>query len=406
MKYFSDNDDFSDIVYNEVNGGNNSDIISYNVNTGICKDIPYDQSLLTLEWIEYYKDYYSSNLSKSERKKMIEELLKKGFPDTDGDGYPDCLEISMEYITFDANGNVVLPTYSELVKDAWNRNGLDELVTMLKKRGKSIDNIRILPLKSNPVIDDSDSDGIPDNEDERPNKADIVTVDDSILDDSKIFESDYKTISNMKVSGYGFASSHTGEKKNNVIEYSRVLCNNNKIISKYCIEPDYNSDYLITVDTGIYDDCIIEVYYETGVFRKKKNSVSSVELDDGLKETEKTGSGMHYRKAYVLESGKKYQIKVTVKSTDYVSKAYNVSFEQNNWEYHKNGGIATSEDYYISLGLIQKPDYSITGYSKVYFTKDSLKGILKANSSESLDNGESLSSFLWNNTTVNWPRKN
>ncbi len=325
--------DFSEVITDKVLGA----VVTYNVNTGLCNKIPYNEALITSEWKDIYEKFYSGKLS-------IDEIKKLGLPDTDGDGNPDCLEIFMKYISFDENGNIILPTYDEVARDAMGNSrfglkGLDELVSIMKKKGMNISDLRILPLISNPAFEDSDFDGIPDSTDKRPSEEDIISVDDNIIDDSRVFESDYKTISNNAVDGNGIASSHSGDKKNNIIKYARLIRADGKATSKFYIEPDNNSDYLITVDTGKYDDCQIKVYYEKGIIFRKDVAVSDIELDEGIEEKEQNGNVMHNRKAYSLEKGKKYKVVVTIASTDFAANNYSVSFEQNNWVYAPNGGI-------------------------------------------------------------------
>ena len=324
--------DFSEVITDKVLGA----VVTYNVNTGLCNKIPYNEALITSEWKDIYEKFYSGKLS-------IDEIKKLGLPDTDGDGNPDCLEIFMKYISFDENGNIILPTYDELARDAMGNSrfglkGLDELVSIMKKKGMNISDLRILPLISNPAFEDSDFDGIPDSTDERPSEEDIISVDDTIIDDSRVFESDYKTISNNAIDGNGIASSHSGDKKNNIIKYARLIRADGKATSKFYIEPDDNNDYLITVDTGKYDDCQIKVSYEKGIIFKKDVAVSDIELDEGIEEKEQNGNVMHSRKAYSLEKGKKYKVVVTIASTDFAANNYSVSFEQNNWVYAPNGG--------------------------------------------------------------------
>ncbi|MDO5148349.1 MAG: hypothetical protein Q4D76_03065 [Oscillospiraceae bacterium] len=324
--------DFSEVITDKVLGA----VVTYNVNTGLCNKIPYNEALITSEWKDIYEKFYSGKLS-------IDEIKKLGLPDTDGDGNPDCLEIFMKYISFDENGNIILPAYDELARDTMGNSrfglkGLDELVSIMKKKGMNISDLRILPLISNPAFEDSDFDGIPDSTDKRPSEEDIISVDDNIIDDSRVFESDYKTISNNAVDGNGIASSHSGDKKNNIIKYARLIRADGKATSKFYIEPDNNSDYLITVDTGKYDDCQIKVSYEKGIIFKKDVAVSDIELDEGIEEKEQNGNVMHNRKAYSLEKGKKYKVIVTIASTDFAANNYSVSFEQNNWVYAPNGG--------------------------------------------------------------------
>lgn len=313
---------FSENIISKVIGN----VITYNVNTGLCNEIPYDIELITSEWKNVYEKFYSGKLS-------VEEIKKLGLPDTDGDGTLDCLEIFMKYITFDADGKIILPTYEELAKDAMKNSsfglkGLDELVDIMKKKGINIRDLCILPLISNPAVEDSDSDGIPDIIDERLLEEDIISVDDTIIDDDRVFEDDYKTISNKSVNGNGLAFSHNGALKNNVIEYTRVIRDDGNATTRFYIEPEQNSDYLITIDAADNTDCKIRVTYVSGFIFKREHKVSADTSE--IEETNKA--------CYSLKKGVKYKITITVKSNTLSANTYKVSFEQNNWVYASNGG--------------------------------------------------------------------
>lgn len=319
-------DTFSESLFTEIINHYNSEIVTYNVNTGFCNSIPYDYLQITAEWKEIYEKFYSGKLS-------AEEIKKLGLPDTDGDGTPDCLEIFMKYIKFDANGNIILPTYDELAKDVMKNSsfglkGLDELVDIMKKKGIDISNLRILPLISNPAVEDSDFDGIPDQIDKNPTLEDIINIDDTIINDDKVFDTDYKTISNKSVDGNGLAFSHSGNLKNNVIEYTRVIRDDGKSTTKFNIEPEQNSDYLITVDAANDANCKISVTYMTGFLMFKKEH----EITADTCETKGDNKA-----CYSLEKGVKYRITITVKSKTLSSNTYKVSVEQNNWVYAKYG---------------------------------------------------------------------
>lgn len=60
--------------------------------------------------------------------------------------------------------------------------GLDELI----EKGMNVKGLSILPLISNPALEDSDFDGISDMIDDRPSKEDIVSIDDALLDENDV----------------------------------------------------------------------------------------------------------------------------------------------------------------------------------------------------------------------------
>lgn len=235
-------------------------------------------------------------------------------------------------------------------------------------------NVYILPLKSNPTIADSDYDGIVDENDEKPKKENTIEIDDEILDDSKVFEDDYKILNTVAVSGDGIAYSQEGKKRNNAICYSRVV-NSDKAVSRYMIKPDKNSDYRITVDCAENDKYDISVYTK-GLFGGR-HDVEPVKKEGSTK-----------GEAYVFESGEKYYIDITVKPEVLTDNSYEVKIEQDNWVYAPNGGIVTSENYIIGDFI---PLYGVCDYSKIYYTKAMLKELLGTDKVDS--------SFKWNDIT-------
>lgn len=96
------------------------------------------------------------------------------YADTDGDGLIDLREIRYSFngedvVFWDENGDVILPT----IKDCINlKSGADYVKNTLSQYGfVNIDytkDVRILPIKSDPTLADSDGDGELDNQDETP----------------------------------------------------------------------------------------------------------------------------------------------------------------------------------------------------------------------------------------------
>lgn len=302
--------DFSEIVIDKVLNCT----IAYNVNTGLFNKIPYDEKLITSEWKDIYDKYYSKSLSKDDREKLLEEIKKLGLPDTDGDGCPDCLEIFMEFITFDENGNIILPTYDQLAKDALKNSpfglkGLEELAGLMKKKGIDISSMRILPLISDPVIGDSDGDGIDDNEDEFTASTDSIEIDNNLLNDSYIFLDDNEieelistNCLNPNIDIYNIGYSFNDKKLPSCgvlkgspvyegnkfvtnkpeIEYTRYY--DRKSYYKYTIFNDQNSDYDITINSDEIENFDIEVYDITWGKRGGKKVTSIETQTDKQKE--------------------------------------------------------------------------------------------------------------------------
>lgn len=321
-------DDFSNVIEERVlNDKTYGFSAAFNIETGFCNEIEYDIDQITEEWKTVFLDYMSGELT-------VDDIKKMGFPDTDSDGTPDCLEINFGYISFDENGKIILPTYGSLAK-AYGK-GYGAFVSKMSSLGYNIDYIKVLPLFSYPTIDDSDYDGLEDKIDAEPTKEDIIKVNDSILDDSSVFDINYHSQVNTVVEGNGTVYCHSEEKKNNVIEYSRDKNIKGVAVSHFYLNPEYNSDYLITAVVGKNDDFDIEIYYEKLIGKCK---VSEIVLEGVTTEQDENiyGNSVHIRKAYSLEKGKKYHIIIKIKSKSFG--LYSISFEQDNWVYAPNGGV-------------------------------------------------------------------
>ncbi|MBR6760823.1 MAG: BspA family leucine-rich repeat surface protein [Oscillospiraceae bacterium] len=96
--------------------------------------------------------------------------------DVDGDGIRDFEEIMNQYVHYDADGNLVIPTILDLMNDPHfddQANNLLRHYTQSKDGrmialGNKICKQPLIPFFSDPTIPDSDGDGLPDNSDNQP----------------------------------------------------------------------------------------------------------------------------------------------------------------------------------------------------------------------------------------------
>lgn len=89
--------------------------------------------------------------------------------DSDLDGLTDWAEVNQKYITFDSDGDIILPTFSEytsilLPEITKSLNSLKRIMGLPTYEGATVSNlfagIRILPIISDPTSHDGDNDGI------------------------------------------------------------------------------------------------------------------------------------------------------------------------------------------------------------------------------------------------------
>lgn len=371
--YFSE--DFSNVILSEVASENM--IVTQKMSTGLCNEIVYDINLVTEEWKEIFEKYYYSGLSKEEQKKYFDEINKMGLPDTDGDGICDCLEINMRYITFDKDGKIILPTYAQL-----GGSGMDELIDIMNKRGIDIRKIRILPLLSNPVVDDSDGDGIKDKDDENPTQSVRVLILDNLIDDSNIFSNkndgkdiicEDSVISNKEIYDHGELITYKPKQV-----YQRYgSC---QTVSSFKICPEDYSDYKMTLTSNAENTYTVKI-----LDISNPHKVNKV---DYFKSFENGKTDHVY--CFSLKQGRTYNIDVIFNPFTNVNQNYSVSFEQDNWVYAENGGFSHSIEHLEGSKLM------FSDYVDVYITEEMLKGIV----THEFDND--YSALRWNKNAKNF----
>lgn len=301
-------------------------------------------------------------------KKLLLSMIASGSKnDSDGDGNSDYSEIIGTY------------PLSSLIKSSAD-SAIDSTVFLSKVNstlGSNInaDSINVTTMKSDPTKMDSDEDGIPDSSDQYPKKAEYKKIDDKLLDDSKIFDEGYVKVTSKNLSNDVTLNSNEGEKPNPYINYynKKYVKYRNSYPSKYEIKPVSNSDYRITVDTALNDNC--DVYVFENNFLWNDEEIKSTITDDEDKYIKDEALNVkHNNYQYILEAGKTYRIEVVVCSLDNRRDCYDVKVEQDNWVYAPNGGVSFSEKIYnADINLI----YPQKNYIKLYLPEKILSEKLK-----------------------------
>lgn len=297
-------------------------------------------------------------------RKLLNSIITSGSTiDSDGDGKSDVSEIIGTY------------PLSKLIKSSADASAFISRINLKTGGSFTADDIKVTTVKSDPTRVDGDEDGIPDSEDKYPRKTDYKKIDDKLLDDSKIFDEGYSKTVNKTLSEGATLNSNTGDKPNPYVDYrnSKYAKDRNSYPSRYEITPVSNSDYRITVDTALNDNCDVYVY-EKG-FLYNDTEIKSTITDDNKKYIkDESGNVKHNNYQYILEAGKTYHIVVIVCSLDNRREWYDVKVEQDNWVYAPNGGISFSEKIYIADENIIFP---LSNYLKLYLPEHILSEKLK-----------------------------
>jgi len=325
--------DFSENIISKVIGN----VVTYNVNTGLSNEIPYDIELITSEWKDAYEKYSLGKLSDDDIKKI-------GLPDSDGDGVYDFIEINMKLISFDESGNLILPTYEQMVKAVLNDNilGLQGLIQLVKSKSENnidISSMRILPILSNPTLKDSDFDGIDDKYDDKATRLNKIDIEDKILDDTYVFS---PLPLNYNVKNYFKTNfENTENSASYKYFYKNTIESNVGFIEDYYIVPEDNSDYILEINSNLNDDVSYTIRrYE--INRNGTRKPTSVVFDQRLAIDGKIG--------FSLEKDHKYEFLIQIITSDNSMQKFTTILQQDNWTYIPEGCIVTgkhTEDLYL-----------------------------------------------------------
>lgn len=324
-------DDYSERIVSEVTGRDQNTVVAYELKTGLCNSIPYNPELIKREWKDAFAQYTSGKLKE-------DDLIKLGFPDTDGDGLCDCIEINMKYIDFDDSGNIILLTYDELVKSVlndnfWGLGGLNNFTRLMSEKGVDLSEIRILPLLSNPTLEDSDFDGIEDKNDKNATRLNKIELEDKILDDANAFSPlpvsyNVNNYSQIKID-------HSDNSVGYKYIYKNTIEMNDKNLQDYFIAPEDDSDYILEITSESNNDISYTVRrYE--INRNGMRKSTSVVFD---KRTAVDG-----KIKLSLKKDCKYEFLIEITTSDNSTNQVSTVFQQDNWIYAPNGG-------YITYGL-------------------------------------------------------
>ncbi len=372
-KYYSWNPDFSGIVIDKVIDGE-TDVISYNYETGLFGNVSF-KCQITYDWYKAANGKYTD-----------EEIKKLGLPDSDNDGKYDFEEISWDYVTIE-NGEVVLPTFAEICnKNIASASGIVQFMQVCKAKGVSIDfsATKVLVLKSNPLLIDSDFDGIDDIIDDTPSRESATEIDSNILDDSNIF--DYSEQNNIEIKENGKFEYVNIEGSNSVkkptVTYTRFANSDKRTVSKfrilYCNKP---SDFKITIDS-VYDndfemhilntiDAVKSKEYE--VVKDENNNITTFVFSTLNDESEEEYTASSPSWEYFIE------LYITPDENIPVGKnKYTIKFEQDNWIYAPNGGVALNRK---------------ENYAGVYLKDDALRVLMEDTREQWEANKDKLNSF-------------
>ncbi len=329
--------DFSELIINKVTKIRN-DIVYYNYETGIFGNINLNREI-TYDWYKAAKGQLTA-----------EEIKKLGLPDSDGDGKYDFEEIIWDYATI-KNGQIIFPTFEQLCKNNdLSSTGIIEFLQKCKLKGIEIDiaNTRVVLLRSNPTMSDSDYDGTDDMLDDTPSREGSTEIDASNLDDSEIFHDNTLKSIDVKQNGefkyMNLEGSNTIKKP--VVTYTRYADSKKRTLSKYRIL--YSSkctDYKITVKSDYKNK------FNIGIFRTidaTKSINYDVKEDTNNNTVTYTFSTLSSGWAYEYESSPswEYYIELYISPDDDIPSGdnkYTICFEEDNWIYAPNGGVAYND---------------------------------------------------------------
>ena len=307
---------------------------------------------------------------------------REKFADTDEDGLIDLREIRYSFnnediIKWDSNGNVILPTIKECRALKAGKTYVDNA---LSEYGfwdmKKVNDIRILPVWTDPTDKDTDHDDFEDSIDPNPMNFNKITIDDKLLDDSgsiegtnpvitqddldKMIDPDLVRKQKIKVD---IRDNHLDCCLKNALAFIRTRkCGISD--AKFTLTPSRNSDYAFTI-TGTN-----ETKFGEGYTTKDYNSTVKISYNKGKKkvdpvEIRPSDDGTQITYVFSLEQDIKYNISVNNPTNNHEGE-YELHVSQDNWVYAPKGAFL---------------DYSAEGsiYTNVvfYLSDSTVKGIIQ-----------------------------
>lgn len=331
------------------------------------------------------------------------EISTTSTQDYDGDGVPDVEEIDWETIgkyTGASYSTRSTTTVFPKLKTLMAIKNSEMLSVNIDRLTHDIDRYSILVVDSDPIEEDTDKDGFSDKyESDNKSKYNLnkrffnhTIIKDSTIDDTYCINSGYLPkadtyYENCKGISYLTHGVSEGSETVNIYDcdfekriltYSRAT--NSK--AKYTITPESNSDYKINFSAIDQNNVSIKIQKKTfGLYfsyDEDNYTVSKRTLNDGSNITCIDVDA-------ILKGGETYRIIIEGledKTNNLYANdnEYTLTIAQDNWVYAPYGGATYAECIAESYTRFGGYDYFLYDYSKLYFTRDNLKNLLRSKS--------------------------
>lgn len=235
------------------------------------------------------------------------ELKVNGSADTDLDGLTDWTEVNQKYVIANKDGSVTLPTFSEFCHDLidngeWTLRFQQTLMMNGQLMDEALNEVRVLPVVSDPTKRDGDADGIPDAKEIKWDGMDVRYKDIGPLHKDTI----ETLFPEIKTSGYNNTSYPT---------YLTVKDNDVVLHVKVCINGDADLDAITALKTSeLSDDMRKEL--NNIIARKGKNITFKDLAFDGIKNR---WEGSYQGNKYDFYEGLKVNFSVEITETMYTN---------------------------------------------------------------------------------------
>ena len=315
--------------------------------------------------IDGNKNFDEGKITPTDHDKILENYNKRYHADTDNDGVVDLKEIRYTYndkdiIEFDSYGYAILPTIEKIRKLEAGKAYVDNALSQYHfwEWGR-IEDIRILPVKTDPTEKDSDFDDFTDKEDPEPMNYNTISIDDTLLDDSDSINGKNPTITPDdldKMIGHVSANqtnvdSEDDSCKKNELIFTRTR-KKDKTDGKFTLTPSRNSDFAFTITgttetmpegeytTEDFNSTVKIFYKKKGVFKKEEKQVTPAEINPNDDGTEITY-------VFALEEDVEYSIYVNNPTNNHVG-TYEIHVSEDNWVYAPYGAIKKASEELVN----------------------------------------------------------
>ena len=367
------------------------------------------------------------------------DSIKDKYADTDKDGLLDLQEISYSVkskakgvdnikLEWDEEGNVILPTFGECMKTKSDMFYVYEYIDNMEQWKINLySKFRVLPILSDPMSVDGDKDCINDIDEEKKERLIVspIQIDDSLIDDSVFYSSDYvpdddtsSMYNNVSLGVTKVADTEIYRQLFKAIDpslsdedlkkisppedYKRQLTFKREnlpsgVDAKFNLQIDTSTDYAITIDKcrNISDKEVTVIcksrFQPSSDKELAPYSVFAIPTEDGF-----------YQKTYWYDFNAFYtdEFRISIDNKS-ISGEYNISLSHNNNVYAPYGG-----NVYFEKSISRKKSFTDLVY---YGNSPSVNGVVLYFSEENLkapfvsyDGTPLESSFDWKPETYDF----